>query len=79
MSKNVKVKLSYSGIGALMRGPEMAALMEQYGSAAAARAGDGYGYRVHNTGQRQACNVFPETKQASRNNLKNNTLLKSVK
>ena len=79
MGKNVKVKLSYSGIGALMRGPEMANLMEQYGREAAARAGDGYGYRVHNTGQRQACNVFPETRKASGDNLKNNTLLKSVK
>lgn len=76
---NVKIKLSYSGIGAMLRGPEMRGLVEEYGSAAAARAGEGFGYRVHNTGQRQACNVFPENARASRDNLKNNTLLKSVK
>ena len=76
---NVKIKLSYSGIGAMLRGPEMASLVEEYGSKAATRAGEGYGYRVHNTGQRQACNVFPDSPRASSDNLKNNTLLKSVK
>lgn len=78
MSK-MKIKLDYQGIGQLLRGEEMKALVEERGSAAATRAGEGYNHRVHNTGQRQACNVFPEAFEASRDNLKNNTLLKSVK
>lgn len=77
MSK-MTVKLSYKGIGELLRGPEMKQLVEQTGSGIAARAGEEYGYRVHNTGQRQACNVFPESGNASKDNLKNNTLLKSM-
>ena len=78
MSK-VTIKLNYKGIGAMLKGSEMQTMVTEYGSAAAARAGDGYNYRVHNTGQRQACNVFPENYQASRDNLQNNTLLKSIK
>lgn len=74
----VKVKLSYEGIGRLLRGEEMKNLMEQMGSQAASRAGEGYNYRVHDTGQRQAVNVFPETTKAREDNLKNNTLLKSL-
>ena len=76
---NVKIELSYKGIGQLLKGAEMRQLMERYGSETAERAGAGYGYRVHNTGQRQAVNVFPETYSASRDNLENNTLLRSVK
>ena len=76
---NVTIKLSYKGIGQLLKGAEMKQLMERYGSETAERAGAGYAYRVHNTGQRQAVNVFPETYSASRDNLENNTLLRSVK
>jgi len=76
---NVKIELSYKGIGQLLKGAEMRQLMEKYGSETAERAGAGYGYRVHNTGQRQAVNVFPETYSASRDNIENNTLLRSVK
>lgn len=76
---NVKIELSYKGIGQLLKGAEMRQLMEKYGSETAERAGAGYAYRVHNTGQRQAVNVFPETYSASRDNLENNTLLRSVK
>lgn len=78
MSK-VAIKMSYSGIGAMLRGEEMKQLVTEYASGVVQRAGEGYSMRVHNTGQRQAANVFPETKEASRDNLKNNTLLKVVK
>lgn len=73
---STKVKLSYTGIGQLLRGEEMKALMEQFGSDRAHRAGEGYNFRVHNTGQRQAANIYPETREAVKDNLKNNTLLK---
>ncbi len=74
-----KIKLSYTGIGAMLKGDEMRQLVSDYGAQTALRAGDGYSYRVHNTGQRQAANVFPVTKEASNDNLANNTLLKAVK
>lgn len=76
---NVKIKLSYKGIGALLRGREMYKLVEARGEEAAVRAGEGFKSRVHNTGQRWAANVFPETFFAEKKNLKQNTLLKSVK
>lgn len=74
-----RIVLSYSGIGAMLRGEEMKQLVSEYGMNAALRAGPEYSFRVHNTGQRQACNVFPTTKNASKDNLENNTLLKAVK
>ena len=73
-----KIKLSYEGIGQLLRGEEMKNLMERFGSETAHRAGEGYNYRVHNTGQRQAVNIFPDSREAAKDNLKNNTLLKSL-
>ena len=76
ISMATKVKLSYTGIGQLLRGEEMKNLMTQFGSDRAHRAGDGYNFRVHNTGQRQVVNIFPETYEAYKDNLQNNTLLK---
>lgn len=78
MSK-VAIKLSYSGIGAMLRGEEMKQLITDYASGVVQRAGGDFSFRVHNTGQRQAANVFPTTKEASMDNLQNNTLLKAVK
>lgn len=74
-----KIKLSYKGIGNMLRGPEMASLVGRHGASIATNAGEGFGYRVHNTGQRQACNVFPETSAASKDNLENNALLKAIR
>lgn len=74
-----KIVLSYSGIGELLRGEEMKQMVTEYASGVAQRAGVGFEFRVHNTGQRQAANVFPTTREASRENLLNNTLLKAVK
>ena len=71
-----KVKISYEGVGKLLRGEEMRNLMEQMGAERANRAGEGYDYRVHNTGQRQAVNIYAATHKAFKDNLNNNTLLK---
>lgn len=76
---NVAIKLSYSGIGSMLRGEEMKQLITDYASGVVQRAGSDFSFRVHNTGQRQAANVYPTTKEASMDNLQNNTLLKAVK
>ena len=73
------IKLSYSGIGSLLRGEEMKQLVTDYAAGVIQRAGGDYDYRVHNTGQRQAANVYPTTRAASLDNLENNTLLKAVR
>ena len=75
----VKIRISYEGVGQLLRGDEMRAFIGGYGMAAANRAGEHYGCRVHNTGQRQAANVFPIDREGHQDNLMNNTLLKCIK
>ena len=77
MSKGKFVK-NWEGVKALLASPEVAALMEQEGQRVAGAAGDGYAFRVHYTGRRQAVNIYPDTFAAKRDNLKNNTLLKAV-
>lgn len=78
MSK-IKVELDYAGIGQLMRSEGMAEAVSQKAAEIAARAGNDYAYRVHNTGQRQAANVYPDSLEAWRDNLENNTLLKALR
>lgn len=78
MSK-IRVELDYHGIGELMRGSGMAEAVSQKAAEIAGRAGDGYAYRVHDTGQRQAANVYPDTSEAWNDNLENNTLLKAMR
>lgn len=74
-----KVKLSYKGVGQMLRGSEMRAYMLKLGQEAASRAGFGYRASVHNSGQRQIANVYAGNKQSQKDNLKNNTLLRSIK
>lgn len=74
----VKIKLSYSGIGQMLRGEEMKSLVSDYGEKAAGIAGSGYGHETHSTGQRQAANVFPSDRKSANNNYRNNTLLKTL-
>lgn len=73
------VRVDYKEVGKLLRGQESKKLMEQLGREISAKAGTGYSYRVHDSGQRQIANVFPNTLEAARDNLENNTLLKAVK
>lgn len=73
------IKLLYDGIGAMLRGPEMKQLVSDYAAGVIQRAGTGYSYSTHNTGQRQAANVYAVTEAAQADNLNNNTLLKVVK
>ena len=75
MSKTT-IKLNYQQIGAMLRGPEMERFLSETGEERARSAGSGYNYRTHDTGQRQVVNVYAETEEARRDNLKNNTLLK---
>lgn len=75
---NVKVELNTNAVGALLKGPEVLAMLESQGAVIAGRAGAGYGYRTHNTGQRQICNVYAATPEAYRDNLEHNTLLKAL-
>lgn len=78
MSK-VKVELNHAGVGQILRGAEMRSHLESVAAGIASRAGRGYAYRSHDTGQRTIVNVYPDTAEAARENASSNTLLKAMR
>lgn len=75
MSKS-KFELNYSGVGQLLRGSEMKTLISGIAQSRTAEAGEGYGHREHDSGQRIIANIYPATHEAWQDNMQNNTLLK---
>lgn len=71
-----KIKLNSSGVRQMLRGSEVKDMIEQKAQSAANEAGNGYASRIHNSGERIIANVYPTTKEAWRDNMTNNTLLK---
>ena len=79
MADKARVELDYNGIGQLMRSEGMADAVSRKADEITARAGSDYAYRLHNTGQRQAANIYPASLEAWKDNLENNTLLKVLR
>lgn len=75
---NFKFKLNSSGVQELLKSPEMQSILASYANQVAAKAGDGYEARYHVGKKRAYANVYAETAEAKRDNLDNNTLLKSL-
>lgn len=78
MAKRVEFELDIKGLRELMKGPEMQAALDEAGAAVASAAGGDYGYRTHVASYVAITNVFPESKEAAKDNLENNTLLKAL-
>ena len=78
MANKVEIKINYKGVGALLKGKETEKMMSDFGSRIASQSGNEYSYRTVNSGQRIIANIFPATKKAAKDNLKNNTLLKAL-
>lgn len=78
MASNIKVEVNRQGVGALLKGKETENMMRRFGNEIAQRAGAGYAARVHDSGQRQICNVYASTPEARQDNLEHNTLLKAI-
>lgn len=79
MSNICKIELSYQGIGNnILRSEFMQEYMDSIGADKAEQSGNDYGYKVDHTGQRYVARVFPKTSKAKKDNLKNNTLLKTM-
>lgn len=78
MAKKVKIELNLAGLNEVMKSEGTQQLLEKLGADVAGRAGTGYSSRVHLADYVAICNVYAETKEAKRDNLKNNTLLKAV-
>lgn len=75
---NVKFELNLPGLNELMKSPEMESALDAAGAAVANAAGTDYGYRVHQASFVSICNVYPDSKEAAKENYEENTLLKAI-
>ena len=74
----LRVELNRSGVRELLKSPEMAALLQEQTDAIAGRCGDGYGTDTALMETRMIASVFTDTKEAYRDNLDNNTILRAL-
>ena len=74
----VKFKINSAGLVELMKSSQMQAVLAEYGSEIASNAGTGYSFNQVQSGDRAKAFVHAVTKEAIKDNLKNNTLLKAV-
>lgn len=77
MSK-FRFELNIEGLRDLMKSDEMVEVLDEAGSAVADGAGLDYGYRTHEGDYTAITNVYPDSNEARRENLYNNSLLKSL-
>ena len=73
----MKFQLNYSGVGRLLKSPEMRNAIESEAAEMRDRAGDGYDVKYGRT--RVVAFVETATDEAVQDNLDNNTLLKAVR
>lgn len=74
----VKFVLNPQGVRDLMKSNEMAEICTGYAHDALGRLGAGYSVNTYLGSKRFNAEVFAETYQAKRDNLKNNSILKAV-
>lgn len=74
----VEFELNMAGLRELMKGPEMQAALQDAGDAVATAAGGDHGVRVHVADFVAIANVYPDSKEAAKDNYENNTLLKAL-
>ena len=77
MSK-VKFELNKAGVRELLKSTEAGSICMEYANQVQSRAGEGYIVESRRYPERTGAAVYPETYKAVRDNLKNNTLLKSL-
>lgn len=78
MSK-LEFKLNRNGVADLMKSSSMQEILKGYATGIKNRSGSGYEQDMHIGKNRANARVWAETQQAKKDNLENNTLLKSVK
>ena len=74
----MKIELNSAGVRAMLKSPEMQAMLSERAHKIAGRAGAGYETDVYVGTNRANASVFPSGAEAIRDNMKNNTLLKAV-
>jgi len=73
----VRFELNRSGVGRLLKSPEMRSAVETNAAGIQKNAGDGYTVKYGRT--RVVAFVETDTEEAAQDNLDNNTLLKAVR
>lgn len=75
---NVKFKLNRAGVQELLKRKETQAICREHAQNVAARAGAGYVTEDRNYPERSGAAVRSDSYEAYKDNLENNTLLKSL-
>ena len=78
MSNLIKFELDRSGVRELMKDPGVVGECAKIASAAYARLGEGYVMESRTYPERHGYALYPETREAEKDNLDNNSLLKAV-
>lgn len=74
-----KIKLNSAGVREMLKSESMQALLSERASEIAARAGAGYGTDVFVGKTRANASVFVNDREAMRDEMNNNTLLKALR
>lgn len=74
----VEFELDVNGLRELMKSGEMQAVLQEAGDSVASGAGGDYGVRVHVADYVAIANIYPDSKEAAKDNYENNTLLKAL-
>lgn len=75
---NIKFELNLKGLNELMKSEEMVAALDEAGDVVARKAGSNYAKRTHQATWVAICNVYPDSKEAAKDNYENNSLLKAL-
>ena len=76
---NVRIELNVPGIWELMRSPEAKEMCKKHADDIARRLGDGYKTDTFTGMHRVNASIGPESEEAWRDTLENNTILKTLK
>ena len=76
---NVHIELNSDGIVELLQSDEIMAELKKQGDAMLSRLGDGYAKSEYVGKSRCNVSVYADTKEAYKDNMNNNTLLKAVR
>ena len=78
MAKKVEFELNLPGLNELMKSAEMQKVLDQKAQAVQNAAGEGYNRQTYPINWIAVSSIYPETRKAKKDNLKNNTLLKAL-
>ena len=79
MSSKIKIELNREGVRQLLQSSEMMNICESYANSARGRLGEGYAVDSRVGKNRVVVELRAETFRARRDNIKNNSILKSLR